>query len=168
MFQILKVIFIKCYKKQLPVQSWLAVLHQLLHQHLYIILQIFWNLFNIIWKRIFKNFHRFSWIHPKSLTPLLNDQNKLSVTRALYRKLGQCHILAKNDKFFFKKKDTNNFTIPDSISISFLSVLLKNKALYNFNKRGQQSHCLLHKSSRFNSGDKRFLSISSRNLSASI
>ena len=89
-------------------------------------------------KKNFTNFHGFSWIHPKSLTPLLNDQNQLRVTRASYRKLGQRHILTKSRKFFSEnKKDTNNSTVSYSMSIPFLSGLVKNKALYNFHKRRQ-------------------------------
>ena len=79
-FQILKVLFIKCYKIQLP--DWLyLVLNQLLHQHIYIyiyniyiyisIYNIYIYLFNIIWKKILTNFYVFSWIRLNSLTPIV-------------------------------------------------------------------------------------------------
>ena len=56
------------------------------------------------------------------------------IDRVESRKFGQLPILAKMG-IFFEEKRTKNFTTP--YSIPFLSVLHQNKALNNFNKRGQ-------------------------------
>ena len=45
-------------------------------------------------------------------------------------------MLAKKGTFFQKKKGANNFIIP--YLILFLRVLHQNKALHNFDKRGQR------------------------------
>ena len=88
---------------QLLVQLYLVVLHQ----HIYVILQLFWNLFNIIWKKIFvRNFYGY---HP---------------------------LLAKKGTLFFGKRTLKISPLLFNVN-PFSTVLRKNKALYNFHKRGQ-------------------------------
>ena len=63
----------------------------------------------------------------------------MPLVRAYSRNLGQRSILARKGTFF--NKSAPKILPPSSAhySIPFLSVLHRNKALYNFRKRGQRS-----------------------------
>ena len=60
----------------------------------------------------------------------------MSLVREYSRNLGQRSILARKDTFL-KRRAPQFYPLP--YSIPFLSVLHRNKALYNFRKKGQRS-----------------------------